>query len=204
MVRHLKDQKISAFERNDIAVAHDLHPVIPREIDAVKARERPSGQRHRLFAHIDQIEIPVIGRVVKMMVRVDDARHVMPDQISAVFPDIPCAVSAVDQDGIPVIALQQIGIVSVRKNAPGFRTDLHRPEIRLAHRDAHAFFIFQQNAAFAGKIKRSDFAHGSSSSFCETGGNVFSRPSCDYRISLFSSRARQQEIKWFGRISSSC
>ena len=159
VIGHFEHQQIPAFQGDSIAVLHDLHFIVPGEVDALEAGEGLGGQGHGFRRHIHQIEIPVVGGVIKVVVGVDDARHVVADQVFAVFPDVARAVAAVDQDGVAVLTLQQVRKIAVRQDTPGLGRDFQQPVIGLAHGRAVALLIFQQNIAFAGKVKPFFLAH---------------------------------------------
>lgn len=98
-VRHGQDGELAVAEVELVAVLHGDDGVVAREVDALEAVVGHGGVGDALFRHEDGVEVGVVGRVVEVVVGVDDVLDGLVGQGLGVGADVARAVTAVDHDG---------------------------------------------------------------------------------------------------------
>ena len=154
-VRHGQDGELAVAEVELVAVLHGDDGVVAREVDALEAVVGHGGVGDALFRHEGGVEVGVVGRVVEVVVGVDDVLDGLVGQGLGVFADVAGAVAAVDHDG-ELVAREQVAVVAVVLDLPGVGCDLLGGEVGLVHRDLAAVGVLDHGIVLGGEVDGSD------------------------------------------------
>lgn len=127
-VRHGQDGELAVAKVELVAVLHGDDGVVAREVDALETVVGHGGVGDALFRHEGGVEVGVVGRVVEVVVGVDDVLDGLVGQGLGVGADVARAVAAVDHDG-ELIAGEQVAVVAVVLDLPGVGRDLLGGEV---------------------------------------------------------------------------
>lgn len=113
------------------------------------------GVGDALFRHEGGVEVGVVGRVVEVVVGVDDVLNGLVGQGLGVGADVARAVAAVDHDG-ELVAGEQVAVVAVVLDFPSVGRDLLGGEVGLVHRDLAAVGILDHGIVVGGEVDGGD------------------------------------------------
>lgn len=154
-VRYGQDGELAVAEVELVAVLHGDDGVVAREVDALEAVVGHGGVGDALFRHEGGVEVGVVGRVVEVVVGVDDVLDGLVGQGLGVGADVARAVAAVDHDG-ELVAVEQVAVVAVVLDFPGVGRNLLGGEVGLVHRDLAAVGVLDHGIVVGGEVDGGD------------------------------------------------